>query len=314
MLHLCERCVDPLLQRSRARREGERELPVRIRGRRRADAERLLRMRGLIRDDGRIPDDRAMRAAAGNRVDRLLGSILEIEARVLLLDRDQLRGTRVGRRDDFPAGRRRARVAARDTDVARTQVALREQQLRIGCVGDRRAREAREHVAIAFEDAREFVCGYAVVVAAAGVVRGKGGGNAGRAEYVARDGLVEHGRRRAGKRADAHRRRGRGQRRCQRRACRERTGHGEAGKSKVHDRTLGWERGKAPAPAARARWPGGRVTVSRDRGRTRTACRRAARRPPPWPSGRPRSGWHRRSRRVPRRIPCRRLRIPTAAR
>lgn len=49
-------------------------------------------MRGLIRDDGRIPDDRAMRAAAGDCRDGLLGRVLEIEVRVLLLDRDQLRG------------------------------------------------------------------------------------------------------------------------------------------------------------------------------------------------------------------------------
>ncbi|EDT00439.1 hypothetical protein BamIOP4010DRAFT_6048 [Burkholderia ambifaria IOP40-10] len=270
-------------------------------------------MRGLICDDRRIPDDRAMRAAAGDRVDGLLGRVLEIEARVLLLDRDQLRGARVGGRDDFAAGRRGAGVAARDAHVARAQVALREQQLRLGRVGDRRAREAGEHVAIAFEDAGELVRGHAVVVAAARVVRGEGGGDAGRAEHVAGDGLVERGRRRAGQRADAHRRRGRGRHREQRRACRERTGHGEAGKWKVHDRrSVGNGGGTRAVGAGAIRL--GRVEISRGRGRIRTACRRAARRPPPWPSGRPRSGSRRRSRRVPLRTPCRRLQTPTAAR
>jgi hypothetical protein len=45
-------------------------------------------MRAPIRDDGRIPDDRAHRPAACNRIDRQLRRVLEIEARVLLLNRD----------------------------------------------------------------------------------------------------------------------------------------------------------------------------------------------------------------------------------
>ncbi|MDR8968900.1 hypothetical protein FEP58_05284 [Burkholderia multivorans] len=203
-------------------------------------------MRGLIRNDGRIPDDRAMRAAGGDCRDGLLGRVLEIEVRVLLLDRDQLRGARVRRGDDLAAARRRSRVAARDAHVAGTQIALREQQRRVGRIGDRRAREAREHVAIAFEQPHELVRGDAVVVAAVDARGGERRDDAGRAERFARDGLVERSGRRAGKRAHAHRRGGGGQCRQRGAGC-ERAGRGEVGESDVHVRTLGWKSGSAPA-------------------------------------------------------------------